>query len=166
LAKARIRRLSLALGAVIVGLLSPRTALPASQTGHAAVAIGEFIAIVENKQIDFASMVPTAAGGAVVLSTAGGLAAPGGFVMIGTPTAGAFTASSFAGFPAVVTFGASTTLSDGAGHTMALGSFTSNAPANFNGSGSLPFNVGATLTVGANQAPGTYTGTYTVTVNW
>jgi Mat/Ecp fimbriae major subunit len=158
-------RLILALGFLMLGL-APRAALAGSQTGHVSVAIGEFIAIVENKSINFASMMPTAAGGNVVLSTAGGITAPGGFALVGTPNAGAFTASSFAGFPAVVTFNASTTLSDGAGHTMTLATFTNNAPAAFNAAGNLPFNVGATLTVGANQAPGTYTGTYTVTVNW
>ncbi len=34
------------------------------------------------------------------------------------------------------------------------------------GTGTLTFNVGATLTVKASQAPGTYTGTFPVTVNY
>jgi hypothetical protein len=165
LATARFRRLILALIALSLGLI-PHNGLAGSQTGHAAVAIGQFISVFENTAMSFASILPTAAGGNVVLSTAGGLTAPGGFVLVGTPNAGVFNAVSFAGFPAVVTFGGSVTLADGAGHTMTLGSFATNAPANFNGSGNLPFNVGATLTVGANQAPGTYIGTYTVTVNW
>ena len=163
--KALARSVVLGAATIALSLVSP-AALAAGQTGHAAAAIGEFITIVENKQIDFASMLPTAAGGNVVVSTNGVITAPGGFVLVGTPSAGSFTSQSFAGFPAVVTFGGSVLLADGAGHTMTLGTFTNNAPANFDGGGNLPFKVGATLTVGANQAPGHYIGTYTVTVNW
>jgi Mat/Ecp fimbriae major subunit len=141
-------------------------AVAGSMTGHAAVAIGQFIAIVENKSMNFGFIAPPAAGGNVVLSTSGTITGPGGFVFVGAHNAGSFTASSFAGFPAVVTFGGNTTLSDTSGHTMALGNFTNDAAGNFDGAGSLVFDVGATLTVGANQAAGSYSGTYVVTVNW
>ncbi|MCM3875970.1 MAG: DUF4402 domain-containing protein [Thermoanaerobaculia bacterium] len=62
----------------------------------------------------------------------------------------------------------SATLTSGGGFTMTVDTFRSNP----SGSGTTnaatrtqTLNVGATLQVGANQKPGTYMGTFTVTVN-
>ena len=66
----------------------------------------------------------------------------------------------------VITLPASATLSSG-GDTMTVDTFNHDA----GGAPTLPggsdaFNVGATLKVGANQAVGTYSGTFDVTVNY
>jgi len=69
------------------------------------------------------------------------------------------------------------TLSNGNGGTMPLGTFTisnelDNDPLNrlldvpIGSLGSNAFGLGATLTVGAQQAPGVYTGSFTVTVQY
>ena len=56
-------------------------------------------------------------------------------------------------------------VSDGNGNSM---DFTTNAPARgtLDSSGAATFNVGGTLTVGADQVPGDYNGTYNATVTY
>ena len=60
----------------------------------------------------------------------------------------------------------SITLTNGAGDTMTVDTFTSSKASGVSANGDT-FSVGATLNVGANQAAGApYTGTYTVTVTY
>jgi hypothetical protein len=50
---------------------------------------------------------------------------------------------------------------------MALNSFASSPPTGtLSGGGSQLIQVGATLTVGSSQAPGNYSGSFNVTVNY
>jgi hypothetical protein len=62
----------------------------------------------------------------------------------------------------------SATLTSGGGFTMKVDTFTSNpsgsSTTSAGGAHTQTLNVGATLQVSANQKPGTYTGTFTVTV--
>lgn len=63
------------------------------------------------------------------------------------------------------------TLSDGDGHTMLIDDTSFNcdktvAGVSLSGTGSLTINIGATLSVGINQMPGSYTGSFTVSVNY
>jgi hypothetical protein len=155
---------ALALAISALGL-APGGAFAVSQTGHVSAGIWALITVTENNGMSFGTIKPPVAGGNVVLSTAGTISPAPGFFFAGTPTAGAFNAHGLAHFPAVVSFSTGDTLT-GPGTAMALGKFTSNAAANFDGKGNLNFNVGATLTINANQAPGNYAGTYTVTVNF
>ena len=65
-----------------------------------------------------------------------------------------------------ITLPSSTTLSSG-GNTMIVDTFNHDAGASPTlVGGSDTFNVGATLHVGATQASGTYSGTFSVTVNY
>lgn len=97
--------------------------------------------------------------GSVLLVSQGAAAAAAQFTVSGTPNA-VFTIS----LPADGTV----LLSDGASHTMALNGFISspNAVGTLSGGGSQLITVGATLTVGNQQAPGAYSGSFTVTVNY
>lgn len=159
-----LRPLASAIAILALGL-APSGALAVSQTGHASAGILTLITVAEDNGMSFGTVRPPVAGGQVVLSTSGTIGPAPGFFFAGTPTAGAFNAHGLAGFPAVVTFSTGNTLT-GPGAAMALGNFTNNAAANFDSSGNLNFKVGATLTINANQAPGSYAGTYTVTVNF
>lgn len=61
----------------------------------------------------------------------------------------------------------STTLTNGAGQTMTVNNWTRSGtagPLNLGPTGVAVIYVGGRLNVGANQAPGTYTGTFTLTV--
>ena len=115
--------------------------------------------------MNFASISAPAAGGNVVLAPAGTIGPVAGFVFVGTPAAGVFGATGSNNSPAVISFSTGDTLT-GPGAAMALGTFTTNpaSPTTFDNTGNLTINVGATLTVGANQVAGAYTGTYTITV--
>lgn len=59
-------------------------------------------------------------------------------------------------------------LSNGAGQTMGVNAFVSSNPSGgvLQGNGNGQFSVGATLSVGASQARGSYSGTFNVTVNY
>ncbi|HXZ02220.1 MAG TPA: DUF4402 domain-containing protein [Stellaceae bacterium] len=161
---------SLALAAALTGLgLASQQALATSQTGHANAVILQAITVTENTQLNYADISAPAGGGTVTVTAAATPSETGtGFTFLGTPAAGQFTATGSASQTAVITFSTGDTLSDGAGHTMNLGNYTTDAGSSpaFNSSGNLVFHVGADLTVGANQVAGTYTGTYTVTVNY
>ena len=158
------RPLAWATGVLVLGL-APSGALAISQTGQVSVGLLTLITAFEDNAMSFGTITPPVAGGKVVLSTGGTITPAAGFFFAGTPAAGVFTAHSIANFPAAVSFSTGDTV-NGPGTPMALGTFTNNAAANFDGSGNLTFKVGATLTVNANQAPGSYAGTYTVTVNF
>lgn len=56
------------------------------------------------------------------------------------------------------------TLSDGDSHTMSVDQFTMNGDTSFDSNGSASFSVGGTLTVGASQVAGSYSGTFSVDV--
>jgi Mat/Ecp fimbriae major subunit len=159
-----VRALALTTAIAAFGAAS-HEALATSQTGHASATILQAITVTENTQMNFASISAPAAGGNVVLAPAGTIGPVAGFVFVGTPAAGVFGATGSANSPAVISFSSGDTLT-GPGAAMALGTFTTNpaSPTVFDGSGNLTINVGATLTVGANQVAGAYSGTYTITV--
>ena len=84
----------------------------------------------------------------------------------GFPAAAAFDVTGEGASTYSITLPSSATLSSGA-NTMTVDTFNHDAGATPTLSGgSDTFNVGATLNVGATQASGTYSGTFSVTVNY
>lgn len=162
--KVQSRSLALAAATIAVGLGSQQ-ALATSQTGHASAAIVQAIVVTENTQMNFGFVIPPAGAANVVLTPANVISGAG-FTFLGGNVAGRFTATGTAGQPAVITFSSGDTLT-GPGTAMALDTYTTDAGGSpvFT-AGSLTFNVGATLHVGASQTAGSYSGTYTVTVNY
>lgn len=164
------RPLALAAATVVVGVASDE-ALATNQTGHASAHIVQAINVVENKQMNFGYIIPPSGGGPVTLTT-GNTISGAGFTFSGTTVPGQFTATGSAGELVTVSFSNNDTLTDTLGtHTMTLSNYTNNAAATFSGTlgsgpGTVTFDVGATLNVGANQAGGSYSGTYTVTVDY
>src|SRR5437868_4952963 len=116
------------------------------------------IAITNSASINFGNVVATAAGGTVVLGTNGSVTPSGVATLSGiTPTAAEFTVTGDQNFTYSVTLpgNSDVSLSQQGATSMALTNFTSNATGTFT-AGSETFQVGATLHVGANQAPGVY----------
>jgi len=145
--------------------LASDRALAASATGSASATILQQITVLPGTAMAFGTIAPAAAGGTVVLSAAGTIAAVPGFAFAGTPTAGTFTVSGASGQPVIVSFSSGNTLA-GPGTAMPLGVFTtSGAPATF-GAASFTLNVGASLTVNPAQTAGSYSGSYTVNVDY
>ncbi|MDI4631616.1 DUF4402 domain-containing protein [Pelomonas sp. V22] len=97
--------------------------------------------------------------GGVLLTSQGALPAAAQFTLSGTPSANVVISLPLDG---------TTQLDDGSGHFMALNSFVSSPGpvGTLSGGGTLMLSVGATLTVGNLQAPGSYSGFFTVTINY
>jgi Domain of unknown function (DUF4402) len=161
------------IGAAIVAAVTFTHAASAQNTASAGFSVGAHIvsplSIVKVTDMNFGDVVPSVAGGSVALSTAG-VATPAG-VNLGNGgaarTAATFTVSGQSGYTYAITLPGSSTISDGATHTMSVGSFTSN-PSGTGAlvSGTQALALGATLTVGPNQTPGVYSGSFNVTVTY
>jgi hypothetical protein len=112
-----------------------------------------------------------AGGGSIILTPAGARSKTGGVVLLsgGTVSAASFSLTETGAGKALhwttITLPSSATLSSG-GATMTLTNFTSNPANTFTGLTQTVLTVGATLTVGPNQAPGNYSGSFAVTVNY
>lgn len=85
------------------------------------------------------------------------------------PTAGSFTIAGEPNVNVSIALPTSITISRSGGGSMTVNNFVgypSSTLTNLDGSGNLTLSVGADLNIGTNQTSGTYTGTYTVTVNY
>jgi hypothetical protein len=115
--------------------------------------------------------IVAASGGTVTISTAGVRSKTGGLVLIpgGTVSGAGFSLTEGGTGKSLtwrtITLPASATLSSGA-NTMTLSNFVSDPATTMVGSGRTDVKVGASLTVGANQAAGNYSGTFSVTVDY
>ncbi len=112
-------------------------------------------------------------GGSITVTPGGARSKTGGVILVsqsGTASAAQFTISGTPNAAFAITLPADGTvlLSDGAAATMALKSFTSSPSLTgmLGGGGTASISVGATLTVGNGQTPASYSGAFTVTVNY
>jgi len=123
--------------------------------------------------LSFGTFVATSAGTVAVRADGSRGQSGGAFVLnqgSNTAAAAQFAVHGKANMVYAVTLPADNTvlMSDGAGHSMAVKSFTSNLSGTsiLSKNGNGQFSVGATLVVGASQARGSYTGTFSVIVNY
>lgn len=154
-------------------LLSPAaaTAAPvqASTTGKAAVL--KSLSVLKVADLDFGGLVVSSAGTAVINPVSGALTTTGSVVAIGT-TAHPATFTATGSRNSVVNIklpSAATTLTRvGGGGTMTVSNWTLDGKSNrkIPLNNAFNFNVGGTLNIGAGQADGTYTGTFTITVQY
>lgn len=148
-------------GVLIVCLLAPSAA-------HA-----QQIVLTNTRGLDFGRFVASS-GGTVTVSPTGVRSRTGAVVLLNSPTVGqaGFTVgrSSNGGANKAVTItlpaNGTTRLSSGT-NSMAVNTFVNN-PAMIQSvpNGGTTLSVGATLTVSPNQAPGAYSGSFNVTVNF
>lgn len=123
--------------------------------------------------------VSASTGGTVVLTPAAvtTVSSTGGVSLMSgtTRTSGKYTVGGTASYVYTITVPANgtVTISDGASHSMAVSNFQFTSIASPTGTGGTltaggtdNFYVGATLTVGAAQAVGKYTGSFNVSVNY
>lgn len=139
----------------------------ADVTGNATAEIQAPVVLTEDTAMDFAVIIADPAGDTVTLDTADSVSSSGSSTFSGTPASADFSATGTASAAVTISFSSGDTLT-GPGTAMALGNFAHNAggsPA-FDGTGNLALIVGADLTVGASQTAGTYSGTYTLTVDY
>lgn len=99
----------------------------------------------------------------VVVSGAGNI----NLVSSPTPTAGSFLVKGQPNAAVTVTLPTTATITGSNGGTMTVNNFTKfPTTTTLDSTGNLTLKVGADLSIVANQTAGTYTGTYTVTVNY
>jgi hypothetical protein len=156
------------------------TAEAANQPGTASARIRDPLTITNVTPLHFGNIIRGTTAGRVIINAQTGVrTTTGGVTVVGL----GFTRATFTttGTPnTVLTFsipsGNVTLTRSGGGGTMLLNtmrlSINGGAQVGINGnrtipaSGSLPFALGGRLNVGANQAPGAYTGTVNITVNY
>jgi len=145
----------------------------ASATAAASATIITPIAISKTADMNFGNIaVSASSGGTVILAPAGTRTTTGNVSLpatTGSPAAASFTVTGQGSYTYAITLPTTATLTDGASHTMTVGTFTSNPSSTGTlSSGTQTLTVGATLTVAAGQAVATYTTSspFTVTVGY
>ncbi|MEM9233121.1 MAG: DUF4402 domain-containing protein [Pseudomonadota bacterium] len=126
------------------------------------------LALTKQADLAFANIVPDATtAGTVVVSTAGIRTCNAPLSCSGTVTAADFDVLGTAGYTFAITLPASDNITNANGDTMSVDNFVSSIgnTGTLTG-GTADFSLGATLNVGAAQAAGAYTGTFTVTVEY
>jgi len=145
----------------------------ATATASATATIIQPIAITKTAELVFGNLAVGATGGTVAISTADAVTISAGSTITqpagnaGSPAAASFNVTGESGFTYAITLPAdgTVTLTDASSNTMAVNGFTSNPGATGTlTAGSQTLKVGATLTVGNAQAPGSYSGSFSVTV--
>ncbi|MDH7973278.1 DUF4402 domain-containing protein [Sphingomonas sp. AR_OL41] len=154
-----------AFGAVLT-ILAVSPACASTGNGDASVKILRAITVTKSADLYFGKILPSASASTVAVAESGGRTCGTGLGCYDTSTSGAFHVVGTSGEVVSVSLDSSTaTLSDGASHSMTVDLGTSTASLTLAG-GAGDFNVAGTLNVGANQADGTYTGQYSVSVNY
>ncbi|MCM3875969.1 MAG: DUF4402 domain-containing protein [Thermoanaerobaculia bacterium] len=165
---------ALAFVLVVVGTLSAGSAFAQAntdtETANASARVVAAIALTKTADLNFGDVVASAAAGTVVMSPAGARSATLGATLgnANGAAAAAFGVTGVAAATYAISLpGAAISISDGGANTMSVGTFTgSKATGTLSGAGADNFTVGATLSVGANQVAGSYTGTFNVSVNY
>jgi len=159
--------LAATMAALSTGLYSA-AASAASVTANASANVITPLTIAEGSGMDFGDVSVGTAGGTVILDTTGGRSVTGDAEAVtgGTEAAGVYNVTGLGTKAYSISFPASALISSG-GNTMTVNTFTHDAGATPALTGGLDsFNVGATLVIGPSQAPGAYSGTYSLTVNY
>ncbi|MGL5840200.1 MAG: DUF4402 domain-containing protein [Sphingorhabdus sp.] len=165
-------------------LLAAATSPTRAETGQmqsqaAIVTPGSFFKI---EDLDFGTIVASNTAGTVVVHPSGARTATGGVALWGNdhhPAAFGGMKPTQANRPVRINVGTNSIQVTGPGAPMTVrlfngntnpGQFFNTNPRNFQvqqaSNGAFALYVGATLDVNANQAPGTYTGTWTLTLNY
>ncbi|SBV34736.1 conserved exported protein of unknown function [uncultured Sphingopyxis sp.] len=154
------------LGAAIAALaINASAAQAATATGTATAKILRQITLTKTSDLQYATIISGATASTVAVSTAGGVTCGAGLTCTGTTAAGSFDVAGSSGAVVLVGGDSSVTLNGSLGGTM-TSTLTYSAPNITLGATGGSFQVGGTLSVGANQASGDYSGTFNVTANY
>ncbi len=156
---------ALAIAAIAAG--STMSTRAASDTAPANATIVSAIAINNTAALEFASIVASSSGDTVVVSATGARTCGATLTCTGTAAAASFDVTGGANLTYSIALPASVSITTG-GPSMTVDTFTSNPTptGTLDGFGAQTLTVGATLHVGASQATGTYTNTFSVTVDY
>lgn len=160
---------SLLLTSTILALSASTVAYAVSVTGNASAIIKATITATETTRMNFGTISAAASAGTVKISPAGVVTSSTNDTYNNpTTTAGVFSIVAEPSTALTISF-TNGTLNNGV-NSMALSNFTTTSTPASNTTapttGALTLNVGADLAVGASQASGSYTGTYSVTLSY
>lgn len=151
------------LGAAIAAIaMTGSAAQAASTTATAKAKILRQITLANTSDLQYATIISGATASTVTVSTAGGASCGAGLTCTGTATAANFDVQGTSGAVVLVSGDSSVTLNGSLGGTM-TSTLSYSAPNITLGATGGSFQVGGTLSVGANQASGDYSGTFNVT---
>ena len=141
-------------------------AFAAPETFDASANIQAAIALTNVANLDFANIIPDATNsGTVLVDSAGARTCAPVLACSGSTTAAEFSVSGEDGSTYSITLPAAANITSGS-DTMLVNNFVSSVGASSVLTGGADtFAIGATLNVGAAQAVGSYTGTFSVTVD-
>ena len=142
-------------------------ALLAAPARHA---LAQQLTLSNTRGLDFGRFV-AGAGGTVILAPNGARSRTGAVVLLNSPTVGqaSFNAIRSNGNKSavIITIPANGSIRLNSGtNSMAVNNFVSTPASTGSVQTPMTMSVGATLVVAPNQAPGTYSGTFNVTVNY
>lgn len=152
--------------AIALAGVGVRLAGAESATGQTDVVVA--IAIEKLHDLNFGNIIAGGTDGTVIMSTANVRSFTGG-ASAGPPDGEGAAIFSVTGHPGdgySISLPSSITLDDGAAHTMSVTNIVSTPSGNgiLSGAGEQQLNVGGTLHVAANQASGSYSKSFDVTV--
>jgi Domain of unknown function (DUF4402) len=168
------RQLAVASGLTLTGITCALADQTSTATANATATVIQPIAIATTSGLVFGNLAVGATGGTVAVGANDAVTIAGASNTItqpagnnGSPLAAVFAVTGAANFTYAITLPAnsSVTISSG-GNSMAVNDFVSSpsTTGTLSAGGTQTLKVGATLTVGNNQAAGSYTGTFDVTV--
>lgn len=154
------------MGAAIAALaMNASAAQAASATGTAKAKILRQITLANTSDLQYATIISGATASTVAVSTAYAATCGSGLTCTGTTTAANFNIAGTSGAVVLVGGDSSVTLNGSLGGTMTSTLTYSATNVTLSATGGS-FQVGGTLSVGANQAAGDYSGTFNVTANY
>lgn len=153
-------------GVIAFGGISAMPAHAASATGDATVKVMSGLAVSKTSDLNFGRLVPGSGTETLTVAADGTVTCGGTLTCFGTKTPGNFSVTGAAGEVVTVQIANSAiTLSNGS-YTMPVSLSTPANSMTLSVDGTGSFKVGGVLTVASTQAPGTYTGQYSVSVNY
>lgn len=165
----RLTAMGIAVGAATLAT-SAQAAASATATATAEVLSSLTLTVDAGSQLDFGQIAANT-GGTVTVNADSTVATTGALISTGTRTPVSLTVTGSKGATIAVTLPAAAVNLTRAGgtETMALSNFNSSPNGTVqldSATGKANFSVGGKLTVGANQTPGVYSGTFAVSVEY
>jgi Mat/Ecp fimbriae major subunit len=153
-----------AASAIAAAALGASAANAATATATARATILRTVTVTNTSDLNFGTIIRSTSADTVDVDTAGARTCGTTLVCSGTTTAANFNVAGTTG--QVVTFSVPTTISLASGANTMSASLTPTSGTATLVASAASFQVGGTLSVGANQADGNYTTTFTATVNY
>ena len=156
----------LTVAALVAIVASPATVKAASDSATASASIAAAVTVTKVSDLEFGLISPTGTAGTVSVSDTGTRTGDANVILQAgdTPSQASFNVAGANSQAITVTIPASATLTGPGTDMTASLSQTDAGSQTLDGSGAFTVDVGADLSVGANQTAGEYSGSFNVTV--